>query len=171
MNTTMIVLRLLHIGVGVFWAGAILFVGLFLEPSIRAAGPAGGQVMQQMQARRYGVIMPLAALIAILTGFELLRRDFPGGPSAWVATGGGTVFVIGGSAALLTLIIGFTVTLPTIKRMQQLAGQLAAQGSQPDPALAEQVVALRKRFTMLARFGVLLVSITVVCMAIARYVG
>lgn len=169
MNTTLVVLRFLHIGAGVMWAGTILFFGLILEPAIRGAGPAGGQVMQQLQARKFGMIMPILALIAILTGFDLLRRDFPGGPSAWVSTRGGTTFVIGGAAAVLTLIIGVTVTLPTIKKLTALAAQLGKQGSQPDPALAAEMTRLRGRMTLLGRFGTTLVAVTVVCMAIARY--
>ena len=52
MNTTLVVLRVLHIAAGVFWAGAIMFFGLFLEPSIRAAGPGGDQQHGQPVARR-----------------------------------------------------------------------------------------------------------------------
>lgn len=170
MNTTLVVLRLLHVGAGVFWAGTILFFGFFLEPSIRGAGAAGGQVMAQLQARRFSIIMPVSALIAIVTGFELLRRDFPGGPSMWLSSRGGTTFVIGGAATVLMVVIGMTVTLPTMKRMGVLAGQLAKSGSMPDPAVAEELVRVRGRLTMLARFGTFLVAIAVICMAIARYV-
>ena len=35
------VLRILHIAVGVFWVGSVVFLSAFLTPSIRAAGPAG----------------------------------------------------------------------------------------------------------------------------------
>ena len=48
----MIVLRLLHVGLGVFWAGSLLFIALFLEPSVRAALPESGKVMQQLAKRR-----------------------------------------------------------------------------------------------------------------------
>ncbi len=169
MNTTLVVLRVLHIGAGVFWAGAIMFFGLFLEPSVRAAGPGGGQVMQQLHARKYSVIMPILALVIILTGFELLRRDFPGGPSAWIATRGGLTFVIGGTATLLTLLLGITVIVPTFKRVTELSAQLGSMGSQPDPAVAEDLVRLRGRMTTLARISTSLVAFTVVCMAVARY--
>ena len=169
MNTTVVVLRLLHIGAGVFWAGAIMFFGLFLEPSIRAAGPGGGQVMQQLHLRKYSAVMPILALVAILTGFELLRRDFPGGPSAWISTRGGMTFVIGGSAALITLIMGVTVVLPTIKRVTELAARLGGMGSQPDPAVAQELVRLRGKMTLLARIATALVAVTVASMAVARY--
>ncbi len=52
MDLEMVAMRLIHIGLGVFWAGAIFFIVLFLEPSVRAAGPDGARVMQGLQQRR-----------------------------------------------------------------------------------------------------------------------
>ena len=40
MHALQLVLRLVHIVFGVFWVGAAFFLAMFLEPSIRAAGPA-----------------------------------------------------------------------------------------------------------------------------------
>lgn len=170
MNATMVVLRLLHIGAGVFWAGTVLFVGFMLEPSVRAAGPAGGQVMQQLQLRKYAIVMPTAALVAILSGFELLRRSYPGGPAAWIATRSGVTFLVGGTAALITLLMGITFVLPLVKRMGALAAQMGASGSVPDPSVAAQLVVVRGSLTRYTRIATALVIITVVCMAVARYV-
>jgi uncharacterized membrane protein len=165
----LLVLRILHIGAGVFWAGTVLFFGLLLEPSLRASGPAGGEVMRQLQARRYPIVMTTALVIAILSGIELLRRLIPGGPSSWVASSIGRTFVIGGSTALLTLLFGLTVVLPTVKRVGELAGRAASSGSQ-DPAAQSELARLRTRLTMMSRIAMTLVVVTVVSMAIARYV-
>ena len=45
-------LRAIHIGVGVFWIGSVLLVTFYLLPAVRATGPAGGQVLQEMMLRR-----------------------------------------------------------------------------------------------------------------------
>jgi hypothetical protein len=61
MNTFMITLRLVHIALGVFWAGTIFFFVMFLEPSVRAAGPDGARVMQGLQKRQFLNVMPVIA--------------------------------------------------------------------------------------------------------------
>lgn len=50
MNFYLIVPRLIHIGSGVFWAGAAVMIAAFLEPTVRAAGPEGGRFMQRLAA-------------------------------------------------------------------------------------------------------------------------
>ncbi len=57
MHAVMIALRLLHILLGVFWAGTLFFIVTFLEPSVRAAGPEGG----------------LAAIVAFVVGVFVMR--------------------------------------------------------------------------------------------------
>ena len=47
----LIVLRLLHIVLGVFWVGAVVFIAFLLFPSVRESGPAGGAVMQRLMGR------------------------------------------------------------------------------------------------------------------------
>ena len=69
MDPLLVMLRLLHVGLGVFWAGTIFFIVLYLEPSVRAAGPAGGAVMQGLQERRLMTVLPVVALLTLVTGF------------------------------------------------------------------------------------------------------
>ena len=40
MDIEFVILRILHIGFGVFWVGSALFLVLILEPRLRALGPA-----------------------------------------------------------------------------------------------------------------------------------
>ena len=72
------VLRVLHIVVGVFWVGSVVFLSLFLTPSIRAAGPAGGAVMQQLMGARRPRWSMGAAIVTLLSGFGLYWRDSGG---------------------------------------------------------------------------------------------
>jgi hypothetical protein len=62
MDPILLVLRVVHVVGGVFWAGAILFVVHFLEPAVRDAGPDGARVMQALQKRRYLDVMPVVAV-------------------------------------------------------------------------------------------------------------
>ena len=70
--TSIIVLRLIHIIVGVFWVGSLIFVAAFLLPAVRASGPAGGavmgQLMQNLKLHRY---MVASTWLTILSGVGL----------------------------------------------------------------------------------------------------
>jgi uncharacterized membrane protein len=170
MHATILILRLLHIGSGVFWAGAMFFFWIFLEPSVRALGPDGMRVMRELQARRYVETMPVLALITILTGLELLRRTFPGGPAMWIATPSGRTFVIGASSAIIAFLIGIIVVLPAMKRVGMLGGQIGSLPEGPaKAAMAAELGALRVRMTTLGRLVASLLGITVAAMATARY--
>ncbi len=40
-----ILARFIHVLAGVTWAGALIFVGWFVLPAVRGAGPAGGMAV------------------------------------------------------------------------------------------------------------------------------
>src|SRR5262249_17436255 len=134
MHATLLALRIVHIAGGVFWAGTVLFFTIFLEPSVRAAGPEGAKVIRELQARRYGTILPLIALATILSGGELLRRLFPGGPSSWIASRQGLTLVIGAVSAIIALLLGVTVVLPTVKKVGALTQRLGTEPEGPGRA-------------------------------------
>ena len=48
MDFFLVALRLIHIVAGSFWVGAALMLAVFVEPTVRAVGPAGGQFMQKL---------------------------------------------------------------------------------------------------------------------------
>ena len=64
-----VALRLIHIVVGVFWVGSVIFVAAFLAPAVRAAGPGGGAVMNQlMQNLKLHLYMVAATWLTLLSG-------------------------------------------------------------------------------------------------------
>ena len=83
MDPILIVLRIVHVVGGVFWAGAILFVVHFLEPAVRDTGPDGARVMQALQRRRYLEVVPVTAFLTLVSGYVLYWRTF----SLWIVTG------------------------------------------------------------------------------------
>ena len=45
MSIYLILLRLIQIGAGVFWAGAAVMTAAFVEPAVRGSAPEGGKFM------------------------------------------------------------------------------------------------------------------------------
>jgi uncharacterized membrane protein len=166
----MLVLRVIHIFGGAFWVGAMLFTVFFLEPSVREAGPDGAKVMQGVMRRKFLVIMPVVALLTILAGVGLLEQVSGGFHPDWMSSPTGIALSIGAAMAILAFLIGFLVVRPSVAKL----GPLMAQAAQtPDAAakgaLLAQAQLLQGRMRVASRVVVLLLTITVVTMAVARY--
>lgn len=165
MDPMLVAMRLLHVGLGVFWAGALIFIALFLQPSVRDAGPDGAKVMAGIMRRRFLDIMPVVALVTILSGLWLYWRASAGFQPAYMGSPMGTTIGIGALAALAAFGIGVGVMRPAVKRAAALS-----QGAPPDDAGMAAAQALRARAATAGRIVAALLAVAVIAMAVARYV-
>ncbi len=164
-------LRLLHIVVGVFWVGSVVFMAAFLSPSVRAAGPAGGAVLQQLMAvRRLPFWLMGAMALTILSGIGLYWHDSAGFQSAWLASGAGRVFGLGGAVAIAASILGVAINMPTGRRLAELAGRLQSAGRPPTPDEQATLAALQARLGRAGLVVAFLLLTATMLMAVARYV-
>ena len=170
--TTVIILRLIHIVVGVFWVGGILFIALFLSPSVRAIGSAAGPVMQQLvDVRKLPIAMMASAILTILSGVGLFWNDSVGFKSdAWMHSGPGMTYSIGGTLAILAAIFGMVVNSPTAKKLGQLGAAIRTGGGAPSAEQAAEMQRLQKRLGVASSIVAGVLVIAVACMAVARYV-
>lgn len=166
----MIALRLVHILAGVFWAGAVFFVASMLLPAMRDSGPAAGPVMRQIIAvRRFPAVATTAALLTVISGIWMYWRDTSISDGAFARSTAGMTYGLGGIAAILTVILAAVVQGPTSKKMGQLSAAIAASGGPPSAEQAATLQKLQARLTFGARAAAALLGITVITMAIARY--
>jgi hypothetical protein len=170
-NVLLILLRVVHVVAGVFWAGTILFVVHFLEPSVREAGPEGARVMQGLQKRRYLDVLPAMAALTLLSGFGLFWRVFGRLHPGAGASGAELTLGLGGFAALFAFVAGVTVLRPSSLRIGALAAE-RAQGPEPGrrEAIDAEIARLRPRVRLSGRVIAALLGIAIVCMAVGRYV-
>jgi hypothetical protein len=163
--------RAIHVGLGAFWVGAVVVLAFVVIPSIRAVGPAGGPVMEQMAGvRRLPHILMGAAVLTILSGFALYWRDSSGFQGAWVRSGPGITFLAGGVLALIAAIHGAVVNSPTAKRLGLIAADIRQAGGPPSPAQAQEIQQLQNRLAGAVRVAAVLISLAVLAMSVARYV-
>lgn len=168
---TVYLFRLMHILFGIFWVGAVIFVSAFLLPSIRAVGPAGGAVMEQLaQVRKLPVFMMSSAVLTVLSGMALYWRDSGGFSGPWMHTGPGVVFGAGGVLGIAAAAVGMTLTSPKAKRMGALAAEMRKAGGPPRPELVAQMQALQAQIGRPTSVVVVFLVLAVCAMAIARYV-
>ena len=167
----LLTLRLIHIVAGAFWVGTAVFTAAFLIPTVRAVGPAGGQLMQHItQVRKLPVAFMLAGLLTVLSGIGLYSIASGGFSNGWMRSGAGTTFGIGGALALAAMLMGIFVAAPLAKRAAALGAAMAASGGKPSPEQLSQMKDLQAR---MARGSVIAASLLVgatAAMAVARYI-
>ena len=156
-------LRAIHIVGGVLWVGGVVVVALFLLPATQAVGPAAQPVMQFIMGRRkLPVYLMVLGILTTLAGLLLMMRNVSLTDGAWARSPMGIGISIGAAAAILALIVGMTVSAPTAKRL-----------GPPKPGAApltdEERSALMKRLALGGRMTFVLLSISALFMATARY--
>ena len=170
MDIPLIIARVLHIGAGVFWAGSLLFISRFLNPAVAESGPAGGQVMQAIGKRGITAAIPASAIITILAGIYLFYRVSAGFDNVYMSSGPGITYSIGGTSAIIALLIGGTIVRSSIDKMLHLGATLGSTPESERGAIMAEMNALRQKNHSATRIVSVLLMITVFCMAIGRYV-
>lgn len=156
----MLVLRLVHVASGALWVGMMTFTAFFLAPALEEVGPDGSKVMAALQRRRLMTIMPVLAVLTLVSGFWLYLR-FTGGSAGAMRSGVGLAFGLGGAAALIAFAIGMTVARPAMLRATALA---------QDPAgNKEEAQRLRRRSAVVTLWVARLLFFALGAMAVARY--
>jgi uncharacterized membrane protein len=170
MDPMLIVLRIVHVVSGVFWAGALLFVAHFLEPAVREAGPDGAKVMQALQKRHYLEVMPVVAALTLLSGYTLFWRTFGRPFPGPGASGAELTYGLGGLAAIGAFVVGVTLLRPSALRMGTLGVEMAQAPDGRKAALQDEIGRLRLRMRKSGRWVARLLGVAILCMAVGRYV-
>lgn len=165
----MLLMRLLHIGLGVFWAGTVVFSAIFLFPSIADAGPDGAKVGAALMRRRFMQVMPAVAGLTILSGLYLYWKVSGGFEPSFMHSGMGMTLGFGAAAAIAAFVVGLVVMRPAMER----AGALAQSAAQAAPAERQAQLAaaqaMRQRGVRAGQVVAVLVALAVSAMALARY--
>jgi len=162
-SIVLFLLRAIHIVGGVLWVGGVVVVALFLLPATQALGPAAQPVMQFIMGRRkLPVYLMMLGILTTLAGLLLMMRNVSLTDGAWARSPMGIGISIGAASAILALIIGMTVSAPAAKRLGPPRPGAA-------PLTDEERVALMKRLALGGRMTFVLLSISALFMATARY--
>jgi uncharacterized membrane protein len=166
MDIVAIVLRILHIGLGILWAGSGLFLAWFLGPAVKAAGPDGGKVMGKLARSRWPMVISSASGLTVLSGIALYGLKWGGAASK---TGPGIGFAIGGLFGLAAVIVGGAMVGRASSRMADLGEAIAKAGGPPKSDQMAEMQQLQARLDQGARILGILLVITILMMSIARY--
>jgi uncharacterized membrane protein len=166
-NILIIILRAIHVLAGVFWAGSTFFMVSLLDPAIRAIGAEGAKVMQDLsQQRRLSPVLGVAGWLTVGTGLWMYIVDF-----GWfsLSSGYAASLTFGGLCGLVAVAIGSFVSGRASMRMAALGKEMQAAGGPPTPAQITEMGALRAKLSSGARPTAILLTLSVLSMAVARY--
>lgn len=163
---TMLILSLLHIVAGAFWAGAVLFAFAFLEPVVEALGPAGGAFMQKlMTGTRLQAVMPAVGALTVLTGavmYWLVSDHFS---SAWITSPHGIAISIGAFAGIMA---GMASGMSKRLRARLMEIRSGLKGAAPDAAKQAEMQTLIAALRIRSRVVALLILVALCGMALAH---
>ena len=164
----LIVLRIIHVVGGIMWVGVGLFMVFFLAPAMQSIGPAAGQVMGALQKRKLMTILPIIAILTMLSGLRLLMIVSNNFGPGYFQTPMGKTFAGAGLAAILAFVIGIIVNRPTMLKMGTLQQSMASDPVSKDAIMAE-VKRLQQRMAIAGWVVSGLLLAAAIGMSIARY--
>jgi hypothetical protein len=170
MDVMMIVLRIVHIVSGVFWAGSLFFLAGLMLKAVRETGPAGGRVMRQLiGAQKLPVQLGGAGIVAILSGAAMYWHNYSLTAGAFASSRAGMGYGFGAIAALVTIGVGLGVMAPTGAKLVKLGEAIEAGGKPPTPEQASTLAVLQGKMRFAGRLAAATVAVAVIAMAVARY--
>jgi uncharacterized membrane protein len=168
MHVELLLLRLIHVLGGVFWVGSLTLTTFFLLPALKEAGPAAGPVMIQLQKRKLFVVLPVVALLTLLAGLRLMAIVSGGFSRDYFATRMGKAYALAGIMAIVAFLIGGIVARPAAARVANLSQMAASDGASKE-RIAKEIAAMQRRTAQSSMAAAVLVLLSAVGMALARY--
>lgn len=169
MDLLLIILRLVHIGLGAFWVGTMIFNAFFLVPSMLEAGPDGMKVAAGLARRRFLDIMPPVAGLTILSGIGLYWKASVGFQPAYMRSSVGMTYGVGALAALIAFVLGIVIMRPAMLKAAAISQAAASAAPEARVAKLAEAAALRQRGADAGKFIAVLLMVAVAAMAIGRY--
>ncbi len=164
---TMLILSLLHIVAGAFWAGAVLFGLLFLEPVVEALGPAGGAFMQKlMTGTKLTVVMPVVGALTILSGAVMYWMVSDHFAAAWLGSAHGIAITVGAVTGIAAAVVGGPMSNPG--RARAMAIRAGLKGAAPSTEQQSELATLASGLRLKSRLSGLLIFIALCGMAAAH---
>ena len=166
----MLVLRFIHIVASVCWAGGGFIFFLFIEPTAKALAPTGMQFVQYMVTkRRFSIFMVVSSTLTVLSGALLIWQRASSDWLGYVSTGPGLGFALGSIAGVVVYIIGMFGVNPRAVRLAKIGGEIQAAGGPPTPEQSAEMQKLDRELSALDLADFVLVALSLVLMASARY--
>lgn len=168
MNIVMVILRLIHVLAGVFWAGATFVMASHISPTVRASGTEGQKFMQNLAGKsNISNALGLTGTLTLLSGLIMYGLQ---GWETRLNTPAGIVLTLGVVLGTGAFFHGLFVQRKAIKEMQTLGASIAAAGGPPTPDQAARLGTLSEKINRNGIMLAYLLGVTVILMGVFQYV-
>ena len=166
-----LLLRLVHIGAGAFWVGAVFTFFLFVQPAAVAVGPDGTRFTHRLLQGRLPAAILGAAAITVAAGIWLLVVTSNGLDPDLLFDASRLGFTVGGLVAIVTFGVGALYVYPRTMTVKRTLGRLVAEARPPTPVEQETLVRVGRESRRAGWVVLVGVTIAIACMATARLWG
>lgn len=165
----MVVLRFIHIVLGVLWVGGVFALSVIVIPGMQQLGLPLDPLTKTLNHRQFSQIMMAFGGLTVLAGLTMMYI-LGHGNEAFFQSHFGRTLSLGGLCAILALVIGGSVARPALAKIGKLQADLAANPPKGDDPRKAEIAALQQRIVFFSKLVVVLLLIAVTCMAVARYI-
>lgn len=169
MPLEILLLRLAHVLGGIFWAGGGIYGALFVTPALIAAGPAAAPIIADMQRRKLFTVLPVVAILTMLSGLRLLWIVSGGFGAAYFGTRQGLTYALAGGASIVAFLVALSVARPAGVRLGQLAATLEQLAPDARAATLATMATLKRRSALGSAVAIWLLAFAALGMSVARY--
>lgn len=168
-DTMMTLLRLIHVLGGIAWVGSMFFMMFFLFPAFQGEPATMGKVMQGLGKRRFMQIMPVIAILTILSGLWMIWITSGGDIRTYASTGAGKYFTMAGGLAIIAFLTGIFIGRPMGMKAAALGQAMATASEAERGKLQEQMAALQQKSGVVNGLVAALLVLSAAGMGVARY--
>jgi uncharacterized membrane protein len=170
MNLLFVLMRTVHIFASVLWVGGAIAWSFYFSPSIKASGPSGAGVLQNLIGRqRYPLYMNAVSLLTILSGAYLILVDSGGFQLSWFRTGPGLGFTLGAVVGIAVFFVGLFGIKPRGERMGALGREIGQSGGPPSPTQLAEMAKLEQEMGLIERIDFVMLVVALLAMSTARF--
>ena len=155
-----------HIISAMSWLGGGILTTFVLGPSLRELPPPAALQFNAKVLPRLLRFIQMAVGATLLFGVLLLYFYYNGDFSQLSATTEGIELSTGILLAVATGVVAWTVTLPSFKKVAQIAGEIIKSGAQQPPP---ELMVYGRRARIGATVGVILLLVVLAMMVAAGY--
>jgi len=166
----LLILRIVHIFGGLFWVGGAIVHVAFIEPTAKATAPEGHKFVEYLVGRgRFSLFMTISSALTVISGALLFWYASGGLQPGWITSGPGLVYTMGSVVGIVVYIFGMTLVKPRADQLGVLGREIALAGGPPTPVQMTQLQTLNQELTLVGRVDFVLLAISTLAMATARY--
>jgi uncharacterized membrane protein len=167
MDVVYAVLRVLHVGAAIAWAGGAALFFFYIEPTLNKLGPDAEKFADEMiNKRKVPIYFAAASTLAVVAGLALYYRQ-AGGFQLWTTTAG-LIYTVGAVTAIIAWIGGNVLITPAVKKVGAIGQEMKNAGGPPSAELMGRMHAAQERLRTIGKWDLVLIGIAILSMESAR---